>query len=237
MTNGGSVGAAATDETDWDFFVSYAQTDRHWAEWIAWQLEETGGFRVVVQAWDMVPGTNLVVGMQNGVTCAQRMIAVVSEAYTHSQFSAAEWHSAFSADPSGFTRKLLVVRVEDCARPGLLGQVVPFDLFNVSEGDAREELVKWARLAVTGGRDKPASAPTFPGASPASVAPAFPYDTAPEPSAAHSPEAERGEDEVGGVRAPAGGVRVSAGRDIYGPGYAVGPTTYTFGARPSDDSK
>ncbi|WP_076825314.1 toll/interleukin-1 receptor domain-containing protein [Frankia sp. R43] len=36
-----------TDSTDragvgWDFFVSYAQPDRPWAEWIAWTLAEAG---------------------------------------------------------------------------------------------------------------------------------------------------------------------------------------------------
>jgi hypothetical protein len=33
----------------WDFFVSYTQADRAWAEWVAWQLEEMG-FRVLFQA-------------------------------------------------------------------------------------------------------------------------------------------------------------------------------------------
>ena len=36
--------------TGWDFFVSYTQADRGWAEWIAWQLEEDG-YRVLLQAW------------------------------------------------------------------------------------------------------------------------------------------------------------------------------------------
>ena len=34
-----------------DFFVSYTQSDRAWAEWIAWLLEEDG-YRVLIQAWD-----------------------------------------------------------------------------------------------------------------------------------------------------------------------------------------
>jgi hypothetical protein len=51
----------------WDFFVSYAQADRKWAEWIAWVLEE-GGYRVLIQAWDFVPGSNWIQGMQEGVT-------------------------------------------------------------------------------------------------------------------------------------------------------------------------
>jgi hypothetical protein len=39
-------------------FISYTLTDQQWAEWIAWVLEEEGGYRVLVQAWDFVPGTN-----------------------------------------------------------------------------------------------------------------------------------------------------------------------------------
>ena len=35
----------------WDFFVSYTQADRAWAEWIAWILEEDH-YRVLIQAWD-----------------------------------------------------------------------------------------------------------------------------------------------------------------------------------------
>ncbi|MGQ0774795.1 MAG: toll/interleukin-1 receptor domain-containing protein [Pseudonocardiales bacterium] len=45
------------DGTEWDFFVSYTQADRAWAEWIAWLLE-ADGYRVLVQAWDMVAGSN-----------------------------------------------------------------------------------------------------------------------------------------------------------------------------------
>jgi hypothetical protein len=37
-----------------DFFVSYTSTDRVWAEWIAWQLEQAG-YQVIVQAWDFTP--------------------------------------------------------------------------------------------------------------------------------------------------------------------------------------
>jgi hypothetical protein len=50
---------------EWDFFVSYAQADRAWAEWIAWQLEEAE-HQVLVQAWDMVPGSNWMYRMDQG---------------------------------------------------------------------------------------------------------------------------------------------------------------------------
>jgi hypothetical protein len=40
-------------------FVSYTPADEDWASWIAWELE-SAGYRVVLQAWDFVPGTNFV---------------------------------------------------------------------------------------------------------------------------------------------------------------------------------
>ena len=42
-----------------DFFISYTQTDRAAAEWIAWQLE-AAGYSVLLQAWDFQPGQNFV---------------------------------------------------------------------------------------------------------------------------------------------------------------------------------
>jgi TIR domain len=75
-------------------FVSYTQTDRAWAEWIAWELEEAG-HRALGQAWDFVPGSNWIQGMQEGVTRAGRTIAVLSPAYLESEFGAAEWQAAW----------------------------------------------------------------------------------------------------------------------------------------------
>lgn len=74
----------------WDFFISYTQADRAWAEWIAWVLEEDG-HKILVQAWDFAPGSNWIQGMQAGVTRAARTIAVLSPAYLESEYGTAEW--------------------------------------------------------------------------------------------------------------------------------------------------
>jgi hypothetical protein len=76
-----------SDSADWDFFVSYAQADGVWAEWIAWQLEEDG-YRVLLQAWDMVVGANWVHWMHKGLAHASRVIAVLSPQYLASVL----WH-------------------------------------------------------------------------------------------------------------------------------------------------
>ncbi|MBV1854614.1 FxSxx-COOH system tetratricopeptide repeat protein [Catellatospora tritici] len=146
----------------WDFFVSYTQADRGWAEWIAWELEE-GGHRVLIQAWDIVPGSNWVHEMHVGMSGAARTIAVLSADYLKSVYGSAEWQAAWAADAAGKSRKLLPIRVADCDRPGLLGQVVSVDVFGRPEVEARRVLREAVLGAVTG-RLKPVAAPGFPGA-------------------------------------------------------------------------
>jgi tetratricopeptide (TPR) repeat protein len=158
----------------WDFFVSYTQADRPWAEWIAWQLEEDEeGYRVLLQAWDMVPGTDWTHFMDEGVQRASRTIAVLSSAYLASPFTAAEWRAAWRVDPRGEQRKLLLFRVMDCDLPGLLAGVVSVDLFGVSKDVARDRLLDAARASVAG-RIKPPSGPVFPSETGAAE-PRFPW--------------------------------------------------------------
>jgi hypothetical protein len=144
----------------WDFFISYTQADKTWAEWIAWQLEENG-YRVLVQAWDMVPGVNWIDRMDEGVQRASRTIAVLSSAYLTSTYATAEWKAAWQQDPRGEQRKLLVFRVMDCDRPGLLAGVVSVDLFGVTKDVACARLLDAVRASAAG-RIKPASEPVFP---------------------------------------------------------------------------
>ena len=144
----------------WDFLVSYTQADRAWAEWIAWQLE-ADGYRVLIQAWDMIPGSDWTHRMHDGVRRASRTVAVLSAAYADSVFATAEWKTAWRDDPLGEQRKLLVFRVADCERPGLLGGVAGVDLFGVGKGSARTRIRSAIRGAITG-RAKPADEPEFP---------------------------------------------------------------------------
>lgn len=148
-------------EQRWDFFVSYTQADRAWAEWIAWILEEDG-HRVLVQAWDFVPGSNWTQDMQDGTAKSARTIAVLSQAYLESVYGAAEWQTAWREDPDGAKRKLILVRVTDCDRPGVLGSVVGIDLFDRTEAKAKASLRTAVETAISG-RGKPAVAPGFPG--------------------------------------------------------------------------
>jgi hypothetical protein len=142
-----------------DFFISYTQVNRPWAEWIAVQLE-AAGYSTVLQAWDFRPGRDFLHEMQQATSTAGRTIAVLSPAYFGSKFSEAEWRAAFVKDPTGELGLLVPVRVQPYEPPGLLASRVYIDLVDVAEEEARRRLL----TGVDQSGARPTSAP-FPGAA------------------------------------------------------------------------
>lgn len=141
-----------------DFFISYTEKDKDWAEWIAWHLEQAS-YTTVFQAWDIRPGNNFVVMMDNAAKSANRTIVVLSPHFFESDFTPPEWAAAFAADPKGDKRLVLPVLVEPADIAGLLGQIVYIDLTQVEGEAAVRELL----AGVQPGRNKPNAAPDFPG--------------------------------------------------------------------------
>jgi hypothetical protein len=176
--------AGSTQRAKWDFFISYATADQTWAEWVAWQLEEAG-YRVLIQKWDLVPGAQWTSRLEEGIRGSERTLAILSHAYFTSVYGQAEWTAAFRADPQGFARTLVPVRVEDCEPRSLLSGIVSVDLFGCSEDAARQTLLDKIREARSG-RAKPSTAPAFPSQGPAPTDP-FPL----QPSTASPPQHDR----------------------------------------------
>lgn len=156
-----------------DFFVSYTAADEHWAEWIAWTLEEAN-YTVVVQKWDFPAGSNFVLEMQRATSGASRTIAVLSPDYLkESKFGSPEWAAAFARDPDAIRRTLVPVRVKPCELTGLLKSIVYVDFGGIDEAGSRKRLLDHIR----GGRLKPTERPAFPGEnSGGEVKPAFPSE-------------------------------------------------------------
>jgi hypothetical protein len=119
---------------------------------------EAAGYSTVIQAWDFLPGSNFVLEMQRAATEANRTIAVLSQKYLDSSFTQPEWAAAFAQDPEGKTRKLIPVRIDACQLTGILAPIVYLDLIGLPENDARTAL-----LGAFSIRNKPVSAPAFPG--------------------------------------------------------------------------
>ena len=141
-----------------DFFVSYTQPDRAWAEWIAWQLE-ANGYSVIIQAWDFAGGHNFVIEMDKASARSERTIAVLSTEYLASKFATSEWAAAFARDPTGKARALIPIRIGGVAPSGLLAAIAWVDLVDCDEEMATTRLL----AAATDSRAKPLTKPAFPG--------------------------------------------------------------------------
>ena len=139
-----------------DFFISYTQADRAWAEWIAWVLE-AAGFTTKNQAWDFGAGSNFIVEMHKAASEAERTIAVLSPEYLVSDFALMEWAAALAQK-----KELLPIRVREVAPVGLLAGIVFADLVGLSGEAARNALLTAAKKE----RPKPLTEPPFPGEVP-----------------------------------------------------------------------
>jgi hypothetical protein len=145
-----------TTKREVDFFVSFSTHDKQWADWIAWTLDKEG-YVVLYQPWDFAPGTNFVLQMHQAARSPQT-IAVLSQHYLDSRFTQPEWAAAFAADPTGFQRKLIPIRVAECDIKGtLLSQIVYIDLVGISD----QEIAKSTLLRGIKGT-KPSERPEYP---------------------------------------------------------------------------
>jgi tetratricopeptide (TPR) repeat protein len=152
-----------------DFFISYTNTDRQWAEWIALQLEDAG-YTLFIQAWDFRPGSNFVAEMDWAAQTTERTILVLSPNYLQSDYTFAEWAARFRRDPRGTYGLLLPIRIQPCNVEGLLGPIEYIDLVGCDEQAARERLL----AGVPRGRVKPASIPFPVSQQEGTERPAFP---------------------------------------------------------------
>ncbi|MEV7179558.1 toll/interleukin-1 receptor domain-containing protein [Kitasatospora sp. NPDC093679] len=149
-----------------DFFVSYAEDDLSWAEWIGWQLE-SAGYSVRLRAWDhALPGTNRVLAEDSDLGNAERLIAVLSPDYRLSADSRAQWSAFLRTDPAGERRRIVPVEVVPGHGGALLGNLEPVSLVGLDRRAAQRALL----AAVRETRLKPSRSPGYPGRR----APAYP---------------------------------------------------------------
>jgi TIR domain/Tetratricopeptide repeat/NB-ARC domain len=137
-------------------FISYAGSNRDWAEWVAWQLADAG-YAVEFDAWDWKPGQNLILAMSDALDRCESVVALYSRAYFERQrYTTDEWTAA-----TLHVAKLIPLRVEDISIdviPAILRSLKFADLFGVPEDNARHTLLD----AVSKNRSSSVSKPLFP---------------------------------------------------------------------------
>lgn len=154
-----------------DFFVSYNDHDKQWAEWIAWHLEKAG-YQVMIQLWDWGPGSNFILEMQKAADRCERTILVLSPHFLSSLYTQPEWAQAFAKDPTGEKRLLIPVRVEQCELKGFFKPLVYIDFLEsqpLDKHERRQYLIEKLIDGVKLARRKPVAEPLLPDFKPTSV--------------------------------------------------------------------
>ena len=140
-----------------DFLIVYTQSDRAWAEWIAWTIEEAG-YTTLLSAWDFRPGKNLTAELKASVTKSKHVMILISPSYLNSSLL-----MEFLPDHSDLFGEdgtvIVPVRVAPCDMPPTLSDLTYIDLVGLDETRAKQYLLK----VITTARAKPAIAPEFPG--------------------------------------------------------------------------
>ena len=121
-----------------DFFISRAGSDKDVAQFIAATLE-AAGYSTIIQDWDF-GSKSFVRAMDDALSSAARVIAVLSAEYLGRPHCKSEWQAALQDDTTNATGRLVVFRCDNCAPQGLLGAIPYSDLAHVlhDEGRLRE---------------------------------------------------------------------------------------------------
>ncbi|MFF7385943.1 FxSxx-COOH system tetratricopeptide repeat protein [Streptomyces griseoluteus] len=144
------------------FFISYAGTDRAWAEWVGWQLEQAG-HQVILDIWDWRTGDNLVQRMDEALQRADAVIALFSAAYFEDErWTTEEWTATVAHRDRLIPLALEPLTTSDL--PRVLAAKLRKNLHGMDEAAALAAL----REAVNRG-SRPTTPPPFPGPTPAAA--------------------------------------------------------------------
>src|SRR6266446_5647945 len=105
-----------------DFFISYTQSDRDWAEWIGKELEALG-HKPHIHEWEIGAGEDIYAWMETRIDAAHHMLCVVSEEYLKAPYSTLERRAGLrhaAREQPGF---VLLVQVEPCRLPRLSANI------------------------------------------------------------------------------------------------------------------
>jgi hypothetical protein len=156
-----------------DIFVSYTSSDREWAFWIGYELEDLGHVPRI-HDWEIPGGGDIMAWMEERHDAADRVLCIVSNAYLKKPYSGLERRAAKWAELTERPNFLLPVFIEPCKTPTLFATVKRCDLYHLSEEDARARLKSFLAPPVRPPRG------LFPGSAKAPLPPA-PTKTTPPP--------------------------------------------------------
>ncbi|HET6356245.1 FxSxx-COOH system tetratricopeptide repeat protein [Streptomyces sp.] len=152
-------------ESSDSIFISYAGSDRQWAEWVAWRLQEAG-HRVELDVWHWHTGEDFVRRMSEALAKATAVMALFSPAYfAAGRFTEEEWTAALASRDRFIP--VVIQPLEAGELPPILASRLWKELHGLDETTATAALVEAVR-----GPTPPTSPPAFPGAATQTAPPA-----------------------------------------------------------------
>ncbi|MFQ4136529.1 SUMF1/EgtB/PvdO family nonheme iron enzyme [Nodosilinea sp. PGN35] len=125
-----------------DFFISYHSSDRPWADWIAWVLEENG-FTIRLRPWDFQLEGNIILNLHMASSPgAQNILVLLSETYLQTQEPIDEWPDLFNARLESGDFRLISICVDNCRPSGALAAVPAINVFQKSETEAEQVILE-----------------------------------------------------------------------------------------------
>ena len=160
-----------------DFFITYHNADRFWAEWIAWHLENAN-YTVIFPAWDFHVLTDFKLETQKALAAAKYIIAVLSPDYLALRKNQEARTTFFHADMINERKRLIPIQVRECGSrlQKFVGSMIYIDIAGYDKESALTILLDHIQAAIHGKPIRPTSPPFFPGSEKASqTKPPFPF--------------------------------------------------------------
>ncbi len=120
-----------------NYFISRSGANAEWGLWVAEILTELG-HEYTLQDHHFPLGAGVVHEINAGLERSDHVIALYSEPYSKSDYCMAEFEAAYNLDPRGKKRRLLIVRLDDCAIPQIASPLVYLDLRDRSARSRRQ---------------------------------------------------------------------------------------------------
>ena len=133
------------------YFISYttsSDSDYAWAKWVSWVLENKLNAKTIIQEYDFHLWYNFREHMHYALRRADAVVCVLTRAYLESANCTDGWTDA---------ARIIPVRFDDSAPPGLLTSRLYIDLFGLDRDSARDRLVTQIK-----GAARPANEPDAP---------------------------------------------------------------------------
>lgn len=160
-----------------DIYVCYSSDDRPRVASLAERLQ-AAGLRVWFDEWEILPGDDIYLKVETGLTAARALMMCITARALASQWVQMERASTLFRDPQNKQRAFVPVLLEDCKLPAPLARYKHFDLRQ--DGAAQLEALVRVLRRILG--DAPAAAPRP--AEPAAAPPPPEPATEPEPAPA-----------------------------------------------------